>query len=233
MDNKQRELYFWERDRASKIRARFNLLLLEYGEYFFEDKGVYFVPVPNDDSDKSLELSDAIKIQGRLKLCSRSLVFEPSDSKKPIVKFPFKSMSKISSFSKLNRKKFVTLIDITGYFTFDCSNYYEIKPDNTIGPYKLIDFDNKKSNIVISLIHSDIDNFLQKVNELRDIFLKNENKSFLSSSNSLSTLASDFSTVLNFDTSLLVDFHEKLLMQFPVPVKKISPLGKFTSYKKC
>ena len=72
------------------------------------------------------------------------------------------------------------------------------------------------------------ENFLQKVNELRDIFLKNENKSFLSSSNSLSTLASDFSTVLNFDTSLLVDFHEKLLMQYPVPVKKISPLGKFT-----
>ena len=221
----ERNLFFWERDRVTKGRSRFNLLLLEYGEYFLEDKGVYLVPVPNDGSDSSLEKSEAMKLQGRIKMCSRSLVFEPQDPKKPLIKFPFKAMTNaVESFSRLYAKLYPTLVDISGYFTFDCSSYFEIKSNSIIGPYKLVEFPEKPHRVVFSLTHSDIDNFLAKIFELKTQFTAEEKKGF--PSGSLSASALEYSVVSTFDRSLMIDFHEELLMQYPVPVKKVSPLGK-------
>ena len=75
--------FFWERKgKKPNVKSRFNLLLLEHGESFIEDVSVCLYPIPDDYDlydrhNKSFETFDAIKIQGRLKLCSRSLIFEP------------------------------------------------------------------------------------------------------------------------------------------------------------
>jgi len=222
----ERELFFWERDRASMGRTRFNLLLLEYGEFFFEDKGAYMIPILTDGSDRSLELSDAMKVQGRIKICSRSIIFEPADVKKPLLKVPFKSLTApVQPFSVTHSKKFVSLIDTSGYFTLRCTSYFEIKANNKIGPYKFVEFpDSNPETIVFSLIHSDLDDFLRKVDELRMIFTAGDKKGFISASAGLSSIAADRSLVQAFDSSLLLDFHETLLLRLPVAVRKVSPL---------
>lgn len=220
----ERNLFFWERDRVAKGRSRFNLLLLEYGEYFLEDKGVHLVPIPNDGSDSSLEKSEAMKLQGRIKMCSRSLVFEPQDLKKPLIKFPFKSMTtNVESFSRLYARNYRTLVDISRYFTFECTNYFEMKSDSIIGPYKFVEFPEKPCKVVFSLTHSDLDSFLGKVTVLKTQFSLEDKKGFPSGSQSACAL--EYSAVSIFDRSLMVDFHEELLMQHPVSVKKVSPLG--------
>ena len=86
-------VFFWEGDSYGRpSRSRFNLLLLEYGEYFFEDTTVFWYPMPDDSVGRSLEMCDSLKVPGRLKICSRSLIFEPSNHNKPLVKYSFKSI---------------------------------------------------------------------------------------------------------------------------------------------
>jgi hypothetical protein len=64
--------FFWDQ-KGQKSRSRFNLLLLEYGEYLLEDLSAFYFPIPTRAEDLSVEfeVKDSLKVQGRLKLCSR------------------------------------------------------------------------------------------------------------------------------------------------------------------
>jgi len=64
---------------------RFSLLLLEPGEYYFED---YIASLAVTENDTWLS--------GRLKICSLSLVFDPKDYRKPILKIPFTQCGSIT-----------------------------------------------------------------------------------------------------------------------------------------
>ena len=57
--------------------SRFSLYLLEHGELFLYDFGG---TLEGDDSTT----------RGRLRCCSRSLVFEPADARAPLLKFPLR-----------------------------------------------------------------------------------------------------------------------------------------------
>lgn len=42
--------FFWQEKQAkNRVRSRFNLLLLEYGEYFLQDYSAYSFPLPRYD----------------------------------------------------------------------------------------------------------------------------------------------------------------------------------------
>lgn len=72
---------------------RFSLLLLDPGEIYFEDFSAFLFSgslVENDYENK--------KEIGRLKLCSKSIVFDPKDVMSPIIKIPFKECAKISEW---------------------------------------------------------------------------------------------------------------------------------------
>lgn len=64
---------------------RFSLLLLEPGEYYFED---YIASLATSETN--------IWLNGRLKVCSLSLVFDPKDYHKPIIKIPFTQCASIT-----------------------------------------------------------------------------------------------------------------------------------------
>lgn len=64
---------------------RFSLLLLEPGEYYFEDY-IASLAMTKDDT----------LLYGRLKVCSLSLVFDPKDYHKPIIKIPFTQCASIN-----------------------------------------------------------------------------------------------------------------------------------------
>ncbi|CAM9749529.1 unnamed protein product, partial [Discosporangium mesarthrocarpum] len=72
--------------KPSRKQSRFNLLALEHGEYYFQDYSAYYFPPslaspPASSSPFSGEGGGGRRPrqQGRLKLCSRGLLFEPAD----------------------------------------------------------------------------------------------------------------------------------------------------------
>ncbi|KAK4287855.1 hypothetical protein Pmani_039089 [Petrolisthes manimaculis] len=76
---------------------RFSLLLLEPGEIYFEDyAAIYTLPVPENQDCEGwhIKFEDGY-LRGRLKVCSKSLVFDPRDLRAPIIKFPFRAMETI------------------------------------------------------------------------------------------------------------------------------------------
>ena len=128
--------FFW--GQKQKGRARFNLLLLEYGEYCFEDLSAWCSQISTasstgsliGDASKALGTKDA-QVQGRLKICSRSLIFEPTDVKKPVKKYPFKGI--ISCIEEIVMNEKVSVI------TFDAESFFEMKANNVVGPYQLVE----------------------------------------------------------------------------------------------
>ncbi|CAM9421931.1 unnamed protein product, partial [Choristocarpus tenellus] len=86
-------------EKPSRKRSRFNLLALEHGEYYFQDYSAYYYPPSTLPNSAGLGPSSYAsggarrpRHQGRLKLCSRGLLFEPSDRLLPLVKYPFRHM---------------------------------------------------------------------------------------------------------------------------------------------
>lgn len=75
------------------IVFRFSLLLLEPGEIYFEDLSVYFYTSEQKYRTSQLQESDNL---GRLKICSKSLVFEPKNTMQPIIKMKFENCTSIN-----------------------------------------------------------------------------------------------------------------------------------------
>ena len=236
--------FFWEY--RSKGRSRFNLLLLEAGEYFFEDL--------------SATLNN--NIQGRLKICSRSVLFEPNDTKKPIIKYSYKHM--VSRIRELG-----------GNMAFEISCSFEMKANNKIGSYKQVgsfrtgggdigaagsgssssggsgahdsllgnlgDASSSSTNkdatkdsnkeqaeitrVEFSLLHSDTREIARKMEKIRSIHCEVEKRG--SSSGAAEELLAPFiknGTNFSFDASQLVDFHERFLLKEALPLMRIKPL---------
>lgn len=158
--------FFWEQ--KSKTRLRFNLLLLEFNEYLLEDVSVFY---------SSSLAENSSKCQGRLKICSRSLIFEPTDTKRPILKYPFKHCSNFSLQCN---------VDAEQLLAFTSTAYLELKAGGKVGPYKLCgkgDGSNPTSNvhkqaheedtafaIFLAPVHSEAIPLLAKVSRLFAIF---------------------------------------------------------------
>lgn len=219
--------FFWDNKKEKKSKSRFNLLLLEYGEYFLEDLSVYYFPLPTNDLSKEFEINDTLKIQGRLKLATRSVIFEPNELRHPIIKFPYKSMiSEMNVFNIKDSEKMKLTVDVSGFFTFLCSSYFEMKENNKIGPYKLVDYKDKENaghRVLFALVHSDLEKILVEVEQFRHIYSIYE-KQGSSSAQQLLKPFIETALMSQFDSSHLVDFHEKFLISAPISVKKIKPL---------
>jgi hypothetical protein len=112
-------LFFFLSPSISDTIYRFNLLLLEYGEYFFEDLSVYLFPVPSSDDRKPFHQCDALKVQGRMKFCSRSIIFEPTDQRKPIIKYLFRSFrSNVEQYFLSKQDRSHCSVEVSGFFAF-------------------------------------------------------------------------------------------------------------------
>lgn len=218
--------FFWEKNSRSTGRARFNLLLLEYGEYYFDDFSAYLFPVPS--ASNPFHQCDALKTQGRLKLCSRSLIFEPNDLRKPLIKYPFKSIcgDSVDAWHPSRSDSQLCTVDVSGFFLLPCTSRLLMMENGKIGPYRQVDSPEKheSSYSLFALAHSDLSQFLTKLNHMLTQFrLSGDGNGALTPDGALSQLIrASMPTV--FDTSQLVDFHEVLLMKEAVPVKRVRPL---------
>jgi factor associated with neutral sphingomyelinase activation len=224
--------FFWDKKHRKLNRSRFNLLLLDYGEYFLEDFSAYHFPLPTNDLKQTFEIQDNAKIQGRLKLNSRSIIFEPNDVRYPLLKFPYKYIiNELEKFSLKPSEHAELSIQVNGFFTFLCGQYHEMKAHNKIGPYKVIEYaKNTTENngvfgyrLLFALVYADLALFLVKVEQFRHIFMMSERQGSIVASQHLKPFLEN-ALISSFDTSNLVDFHERFLLQNPISVRKIKPL---------
>uniref|UniRef100_A0A6Q2WU99 Neutral sphingomyelinase (N-SMase) activation associated factor n=1 Tax=Esox lucius TaxID=8010 RepID=A0A6Q2WU99_ESOLU len=87
--------------------SRFSLLLLDLEEYYFEQHTVHHVTTISDKKRK---------IRGSLKICSKSIIFEPEEHVEPILKIPLRDCKKIE---------------------FNWVHVYLIKECNVVAPYRV------------------------------------------------------------------------------------------------
>lgn len=93
---------------ASASPSRFSLVLLEPGDIYFEDYLVYyhelrcpFDAVEGGGGDaEGFSSHHQQPIKGNLKICSKSVVFDPISFSYPVVKFSYKSVDRIESFNE-------------------------------------------------------------------------------------------------------------------------------------
>ncbi|KAF2878744.1 hypothetical protein ILUMI_27419 [Ignelater luminosus] len=108
-------------------KGRFSLLLLEPGEIYFEDFSAYLIPA--DTTTKTYEIK---KQTGRLKMCSKSLVFDPRDLNKPIIKIPLRDCTILEQFK--GTAKFLN--SNNNVLSVSCKQHIEMLEGNVIAPYK-------------------------------------------------------------------------------------------------
>lgn len=182
------------------------MLLLEPGEIFFED---YSVRMKLDDSSSSdKEINNWMN--GRLKLCSKSLVFVNKDFNEPLVKLQFKEIISIESVAPLDNISNSVLSIIV-------KQYAEMLKGNRLEPYKFI---HKKLKFVISFNYANTDDCLRHMMQLhRAATLPTAEQNAM-----VMTIVHSRQSRFTFDTSWLEDLSEVVQIVFEVQANKVQPL---------
>lgn len=165
-----------------KSVLRFSLLLLEEQEDYLQE----FVVECHWPLEIEGNWSGKPVLSGTLRLCTKSLFFEPDDVRTPVVRFPFR---RIQHLEPMARKS----------FTITTNGLTKMKANNADQPY--IHLKNVESHWKFSLLYAVFDRFLQMVTE--QMALK-DNEELLQKK------MQERVDGASFDTSRLVDFSETI-----------------------
>ncbi|CAH0364040.1 unnamed protein product [Pelagomonas calceolata] len=169
--------------------SRFSLYLLEHGELFLYDFGG--------------TLDDA---RGRLRCCSRSLVFEPADARAPLLKFPLRNVERLAH-------------DNDGV-AFSTTLYYELLANNIAAPFvKRTTFTERR----FRPDHADPTELVKKIERIQKIAERVAKEGPHVEFELLQPVTSPLKTA-RFDASMLEDFDEDVRGRFVC--ERIAPLTK-------
>uniref|UniRef100_A0A146LEF4 Protein FAN n=2 Tax=Lygus hesperus TaxID=30085 RepID=A0A146LEF4_LYGHE len=162
-------------------KHRFSLMLLEPGEIYFEDFSVH-LQVIDEDGSEACGSSTLPSVIGRLKVCSKSIVFDPQDHHRAIIKILLKECTEIDRYqdqdnetSTPHRPGYLTIVQgyvpdfqagnesNTNVLQVVCKQHAEIFESNVLAPYK---FKNVKRTFLFSLNYAHIKDCLPLVSQL-------------------------------------------------------------------
>uniref|UniRef100_A0A673G2V3 Neutral sphingomyelinase (N-SMase) activation associated factor n=1 Tax=Sinocyclocheilus rhinocerous TaxID=307959 RepID=A0A673G2V3_9TELE len=104
--------------------CRFSLLLLDLEEHYFEQHTAYNLTGRGPEANR--------RTSGSLKICSKSIIFEPDDAVKPILKV-------LSSYylSPIPLNSLISVVlHVSGFIKKNFPQIYLIKEENVVAPYK-------------------------------------------------------------------------------------------------
>ena len=223
---------------SSSSQSRFSLILLEPGEIYFEDYLVYYHETnspfeqnsTNKRSNSNSNENFGKQLKGNLKICSKSIVFDPINLSYPLVKFPYKSIEKIDKFSQDDNdelediystpKSMPLSIDKSKWFGIRVRQTVQCKKNNKIEPYTTVKRDNPQEVHYFQFIFTNVNDSLDLLCQLqRASTLEFEQEDLMLQL----ILKSRLSREAKFDMHQLDDmFHEQI--QFESIVNKINPL---------
>eukprot|EP01126_Amoeba_proteus_P000445 TRINITY_DN10126_c0_g4_i2.p1 TRINITY_DN10126_c0_g4~~TRINITY_DN10126_c0_g4_i2.p1 ORF type:complete len:976 (-),score=197.01 TRINITY_DN10126_c0_g4_i2:134-3061(-) len=175
----------------SNHQKRFDLLLLGEDEFYISDESAHYYTNKNPHRT----------VKGRVKICSRSLFFDPQDERLPIFKFEFSFITKIESN--------------TDQFIIHCYRYMEARANNVIGPYQ---FNEGNSKHTFSLNYVSLTDFLSRVQRLVQI----SKLPSYEAQKLISEIINERELGLHFDISWLEHLDEKPLKE--VHCVRVTPL---------
>ncbi|KAM9500481.1 protein FAN isoform 2-T2 [Clarias gariepinus] len=109
--------------KKERCKERFSLLLLDLEEYYFEQHTAYRLnALPNRN------------IRGSLKICSKSVIFEPDEMMEAILKIPLKDCRRIEAVEQDESNPFKETKPAT--ILMETKQIFLIKEKNAVAPYK-------------------------------------------------------------------------------------------------
>ncbi|XP_015473390.1 protein FAN isoform X4 [Parus major] len=114
---------------TERIAKGFSLLLLNLEEYYFEQHTANHI-INKDCKDER-------KFRGSLKICSKSIIFEPDDNIQPIIKIPLRDCISIKA-PEDNEANNPFTRNTSGGISVVCTQVFLIKERNVIAPYKTV-----------------------------------------------------------------------------------------------
>lgn len=183
-------------------RDRFSLILLEPGEVYFED---FTVNLVRKTEKKNVELA------GRLKLCSKSLVFDPVNTKQPLVKIPFKDTSVLDIIDEKKSR----FDDPKPFLRVICKQFVELLEDNRITPYKFIA---QQQTFIFRFEYVQISDYLPQFGQQH----RASSLPVAEQNNMIATIVFSRHNRVKFNPRWLEHPSEKTLCEFPVD--EINPL---------
>lgn len=177
------------------------MLLLEPGEIYFEDYSAVWM---TKESSRIQE-----KQSGRLKLCSKSLVFEPKDRVKPLIKIQYKECMTICQWDENVNCNTNNIISVK------CKQYAEMLEGNIIYPYK---FKMEDTEFLFLLNYASIADCTQQMNQL-----KRASSLHACEQNSMvATISHSRYSRMRFDALWLDDLYDKIILE--INADRVSPL---------
>jgi factor associated with neutral sphingomyelinase activation len=189
-----------QQQQEKRSHRRFNLLMLEHGEYYFQDYRVV--------------QSSAGDCPGRLKLCSRSLLFDPSDESLPCVKYPFSALEELSSSAGSSSLRLVQSVTVL------------MKEGGVPRPYRVCKHSPAPLECTFTLLHTSLEEVLRPLGRLVEIARAVGRGSAQEEGALLEPLLRERidACLQRFDPVHLVDFREGLLLARPLRVDRVTPL---------
>lgn len=190
----------------SSTKERFSLLLLEPGEIYFEDFSCFCYPSGTSENEAFRR-----KQKGRLKVCSKSILFDPKDIAYPILKFPLRDCYTIERW----QGSLLSKIDKGNVIYVECDQVIEMLEGNFIAPYV---FKREKKNYLFALQYVTANACLPQISQLkRASMLPTAEQASM-----ISAIVTCRQCSVKFDTSWLEDLHETILLE--TCGNKITPL---------
>ncbi|XP_024520106.1 protein FAN isoform X1 [Selaginella moellendorffii] len=198
-------------DGSARAARRFSYLLLQDGEHYIQD----WIATCKPPSAPRLRLHSSSWqqnwIKGRLRLCSKSIFFEPDAASIPILMLP---LNKVSRIEQLADRPELEMKGNRG-FMVEVSLLVTMKKNGVDAPYE---FDKSEGTWWFILDFAPVQQFLHQAQSLlsvnslpppeRDMILRNT--------------AAQKEAQAHFDISRLEDYNEEILFNFPAA--QVTPL---------
>ncbi|KAL3794217.1 hypothetical protein ACHAW5_000181 [Stephanodiscus triporus] len=157
-----------------KSKDRFSELLLEHGERDLHQDWAVCASSTHTSSGNSvcvgISCSSHMKqIEGRLRLCSQSIVFEPHQTSRGIIRAPFRHMTYLGGGGNKNGNSTDMTVAVVR-----CERHVIMKSNNAIGPFDCI---HTPVEFSFRFVHSSPSKFLSLARKLFDVEASNKKAS--------------------------------------------------------
>ncbi|XP_053694361.1 protein FAN-like isoform X2 [Sabethes cyaneus] len=195
-------------------KERFSLLLLEPGEIYFEDFSVDLLPTHDGHSSSRSKPSSSMPTAttiGRLKMCSKSVVFEAKDNLRlPLIKVAYKDCLQIRRWEPSSLSS-----SDCNVLAIECSQYTEMLNENVVQPYQ---FRQERRTFLFSFHYAKLEDYLQQLCQLH----RASTLHAYEQNSMIATIVFSRHNRVKFNPLWLENLYEKIIVDYQVD--EINPL---------
>jgi factor associated with neutral sphingomyelinase activation len=192
---------------------RFTPLLLDPGEYYFEDYAAVLFH-PGDSDPELIPVASRVQLKGWFRICSNSILFDPQNQKYPIFRAKYRDVISVDPIKAPGSEN---LLVVQIKRTILC------KENNKASPYSFKELGPNSGSFVFSFSITSLTSVLPFLRNLIEISNSGDRKMI---SASLETIIRGREMCTSFNTSWLVDHRETPQLSTPILSSRITPLLK-------